>query len=81
MFELVSQNQIWRCRSRRLTGNDGSSSLDSDAFPKNAIRSDPTIHQSPVVSDLEASTIDRFDEVQIFIPAYLAEDNVSKCEC
>jgi len=66
----------------RQTGRyEASSSLDSDAFSKNAIRSEPAIHQSSIVSDLEAFTIDRFDEVQIFVPAYLTENNVSNREC
>jgi len=46
------------------------SRLDPNAFAKYAIRSDPSVHQAPVVSNLEALAVDRIDEVQVFIPAY-----------
>jgi hypothetical protein len=56
------------------------SALDPDAFPKDPIRPDPSVHQSAIVSDLEPFAIDCFDEVQIFIPTHLAKHDVSDGE-
>jgi hypothetical protein len=56
------------------------SGLDANAFAKNTIRSYPSVDQSPIVTDLIAWTTDRLDEVQIFVPAYLAKHDVSDRE-
>lgn len=53
------------------------SCLDSNAFSKNAIRSDLAIDQSPIVSDLETHSIDRLDDVQIFVAVDFAQHDVS----
>jgi hypothetical protein len=53
------------------------SRIDSNAFSKYAIRSDPSIDQSPIVSDLETHTIDRLDDVQIFVAVDFAQHDVS----
>jgi hypothetical protein len=51
--------------------------FDPNAFSKDSIRSNPAIHQAPVISDLEAPTIDRFDEVEVLISAHFTQHNVS----
>jgi len=56
------------------------SRVDSNTFSQNANRSDPTIHQSSVVSDLEARTVDGFDYVRIFVAVHLAQHDVSDRE-
>jgi hypothetical protein len=51
--------------------------FDPNAFSKDSIMPDPSVHQSSVISDLETGTIDRFEDVQVFIPAYLTKHDVS----
>ena len=46
--------------------------FDANALPENAVRADPSVHQTPIVSELEARTNNRLDEMQVLISAHFA---------
>jgi hypothetical protein len=54
--------------------------LDTNAFSKDATRSDPSVYSTAIVADLEPFAVDRLHNVQIFNTMHLAEHNVSDRE-
>ncbi|MET0656647.1 MAG: hypothetical protein ABW110_00620 [Steroidobacteraceae bacterium] len=49
---------------------------DARAFPKDFIRSNPSIYEATVVSDLESAVLDRFDDMKELASLDLAKNDV-----
>ena len=60
---------------RRITCN--SHSLDSNTAPVDRVCGDPSVDAASIISDLEPRALDRFDQVQVLRPVYLAEDDIA----
>jgi hypothetical protein len=56
------------------------SSLDPDALSVDRIWSDPTVDESPVVTNLESFPVNGLDDVQILIARDLTQHDVADIE-
>jgi hypothetical protein len=61
-------------RSRPIGGQSG---VDPNALPEYSVPTDPSVYETPIVSDLKTSTVDRLDDVQVLAPAHFAKHNIS----
>ena len=59
----------------RLTLNV--SRFDSNTAAKDGITGDPTVDSASVVSDLKSWTLNRLDQMEVFVAVHFAQDNVA----
>src|SRR5215471_6088507 len=63
--------------NRLQTHFEQPSVADAHAFPKDRVGGNPTIYAPLIVPDLKPLSLNRFDQVKIFVALYLAQNDVS----
>jgi hypothetical protein len=46
-------------------------------FAENRISANPTVYQSAIIADLKPFTLNRFDEMQIFVSIHFTQNNIA----
>jgi len=63
--------------NRLLTHFEQPSVVNAHAFPEDRVGGDPAIYAPLIVPDLKSLSLNRFDQVKIFVALYLAQNDIS----